>query len=245
MAYILDGLVIIIFMLAIWMGYRRGFFKSIIQLVGCVAAALIASGLSTPVASGVYDQFISKSVQNQIESRIEEASSETVETALGGVLDDLPDSVSNVLAMFDIGSGEKLKDRIQGSLDGTAAQIARAIEDKVIRPAAVSLLKIVIFFVLFIILLILVGIAASIVGKVFKLPILRQTDGLLGAVLGAAQGVVLVLAVVSVISLIASASKPDGKITRAAVNDTLIVKSVEKINPITNRFYSMFGARAL
>ena len=98
------------------MGYRRGFFKYIIQLMGCVAAVLIASGLSTPVASGVYNQFISKSVQNQIESRIEEASSETVETALGGVLDDLPDSVSNVLAMFDIGSGEKLKERIQARL---------------------------------------------------------------------------------------------------------------------------------
>ena len=105
-----------------------------------------------------------------------------------------------------------------------------------IRPAAVSLLKIVIFFVLFIILLILVGIAASIVGKVFKLPILRQTDGLLGAVLGAVQGVVLVFAAVSVISLIASASKPDGKITRAVVNDTLIVKSVEKSIPSPTGF---------
>ena len=48
MAYILDGLVIIIFMLAIWMGYRRGFFKSIIQLVGCVARRADCVGAQYP-----------------------------------------------------------------------------------------------------------------------------------------------------------------------------------------------------
>lgn len=70
MAYILDGLVIIIFLLAIFLGYRRGFFKSIIQLVGCVAAALIASGLSLPMASGLYDQFFSDSVERVFPLRL-------------------------------------------------------------------------------------------------------------------------------------------------------------------------------
>ena len=35
MAYILDIAVILIFVLAIFIGYRRGFVKSIIRLVGC------------------------------------------------------------------------------------------------------------------------------------------------------------------------------------------------------------------
>jgi uncharacterized membrane protein required for colicin V production len=245
MAYILDGLVIIIFLLAIWMGYRRGFFKSIVQLVGCVAAALIASGLSVPVASGLYDQFISSSIQQQIESKISKTGSESVETALDGVLEELPDSVTNVLTMFDLGTGDQLKNKIAGSLDGSIKQIAQAIEKSVIRPAAVSLLRIVIFFVLFIIFMVLVGVAASLLGNIFKLPVLRQADGLLGGILGAVRGAVLVFAIVSVVSLISSTSKTDGKITRAVVRDTVFVQSIEKVNPITDKLYSMFGAKSV
>ncbi|HHV51676.1 MAG TPA: CvpA family protein [Candidatus Avimonas sp.] len=245
MAYILDGLVIIIFLLAIFLGYRRGFFKSVIQVIGCIVAAVIASGLSTPIAAGLYDQIFSGSIQKQIEEKITQAGSESVEAALGGVLEDLPDSVTNVLSIFDLGTASQLKNRIQGSLSGTASQISKAIESTVIRPAAISLLRILIFFILFIVLMIVAGVVASVVGKVFKLPVLRQADGLLGAIFGAVRGVVLVFAVVTVISLIASTSKSDGKITRATVKDTVVVEAIEKINPITDKFYSMFDAKSV
>ena len=46
MAYILDIAVILIFVLAIFIGYRRGFVKSIIRLVGCLLALVIAGTLS-------------------------------------------------------------------------------------------------------------------------------------------------------------------------------------------------------
>lgn len=242
MAYILDGVVIIIFLLAVFLGYRRGFFKSIIQLVGCIAAALIASGLSTPLASGVYDQFISGSIEKSIEAQIKNAGAGSVDTSLDGVLDDLPDAVTNALTMFDLGTPEQIKNKLQGSLNGTVTQISTQIEQKVVRPAAVSLLRVLCFFILFIVLMILAGLAASLVGKITRIPILRQTDGLLGAVLGAVQGVILVFVAVTLMSLIAASSKSDDKITRATMNHTVLVHSVEKVNPVTNTLYSMFGA---
>lgn len=242
MAYLLDGLVIIIFLLAVLLGYRRGFFKSIIQLTGCLAAILIASGLSTPLASGIYNQFISGSVQKHIQSQIEKTGKESVETALDGVLEDLPDSVVNALTMFDLGTAQQIKDKLSGSLEGDIVKISRSVEDKIVRPAAVSLLRIVCLFILFVIFMILVGIVASMVGRLFKLPVLRQADGTLGGLLGAVQGFVLVLVAVTVMGLIASTSKTDDKLTRAVINDTILVQSVEKINPMSGTLNSMFGA---
>ena len=245
MSLILDGLIIVIFLVAILLGYKRGFFKSIIQLVGCIAAAFIAFSLSTPIASGVYNQFISPSVTKEISSGIEKAGSESVETALDDILDNLPGPLLNALTVFNLGSPDKIKERLPNSLDGTAAQVSATIEEKIVRPAAVSLLRLLCFFILFIILMVVVGVFATVVGRLFRFPVLRQTDGLLGAVLGAAQGVVFVFVAVTIMSLIAASSKSDDKLTRAVMNDTLIVHSVENVNPITDTLNDMFGAKSV
>ena len=233
------------FLLAVWLGYRRGFFKSIIQLAGCFIAVMFASTLSAPLSSGIYNQFISGTVQKQIEARIEKAGSDSVETALGGVLEELPDSVVNALSMFDLGTAEQVKDKLADSLDGSVTQISQQIEEKVVRPAAVSLLRVLCFFILCILFIVVVGVVASMVGKILRLPVLRQADGLLGGVLGAAQGVVLVFVAVTVMSLIASTSKSDDKINRAVIKDTVLVEAVEKANPMTGTLKSMFGAKSV
>lgn len=66
MAYILDIAVILIFALAIFIGYRRGFVKSIIRLVGCLLALVIAGTLSGTIAGGIYDGFLAGKVKEQI-----------------------------------------------------------------------------------------------------------------------------------------------------------------------------------
>ncbi|MDD2363113.1 MAG: CvpA family protein [Oscillospiraceae bacterium] len=245
MSFILDGLIVVIFLVAILLGYKRGFFKSAIQLVGCIAAALIAFSLSAPIASGIYNQFISPSVEKKISAEIEKAGSESIETALNGVLDNLPDSLTNALTVFNLGSPDQIKERLPNSLDGTASQVSAIIEEKVVRPAAVSLLRLLCFFILFIILMIVVGILATIGGRLFRVPVLRQVDGLLGGVLGAAQGVVFVFVAVTIMSLIAASSKNDDKLTRAVMNDTVIVHSLEKVNPITDTLNNMFDAKSV
>lgn len=45
MAYILDGAAILVVLLAVFIGYHRGFVRSLIQLVGLIAAAVVAAAL--------------------------------------------------------------------------------------------------------------------------------------------------------------------------------------------------------
>lgn len=80
MAYILDIAVILIFVLAIFIGYRRGFVKSIIRLVGCLLALVIAGTLSGTIAGGIYDGFLAGKVKEQIVTHIPAADTASIKT---------------------------------------------------------------------------------------------------------------------------------------------------------------------
>lgn len=82
MAYILDIAVILIFALAIFIGYKRGFMKTILRLVGVVLALVIASSVSKPAAGWIYDQFLASSIQEQIVAHVPSTDTATLESGL-------------------------------------------------------------------------------------------------------------------------------------------------------------------
>ena len=62
MDFIVDFLIVAVFALCIFVGVKNGLIRSIIGLVVVAAAAALAVWLSEPVASGIYDLFIKKSL---------------------------------------------------------------------------------------------------------------------------------------------------------------------------------------
>lgn len=246
MAWILDLIVVAVFLLSIWLGWRRGFFKSIMQLVGCLAAALIAWGLSAPAAEGIYRQFLSAPVQKTLASQFEKAGNNAAETALGTALSELPGPVKSALGMFSLDSASQIREKMGGTLAGTANELAKKIEETIIHPAAVSLLRIAVFFVLFLVLMVLVEIAARLLNQLFKkLPVVRDINGVLGGVVGALQGVVLVFVVVTVMTLMAASSKGEGKVTRAVMSETVLVHTIESVNPLSQTLETLSGAKSV
>ena len=111
-------------------------------------------------------------------------------------------------------------------------QIAATLSEKVVRPIAVLLLSMVCFFVLFILLVIVVLILAHVIGKVFKLPGLKQINGVLGAVLGVVEGVLWVLVAVTIVHFVALSSPADALISQASLDNSLLVKHLDAITPV-------------
>ena len=239
MAYILDVAVILIVLLAVFIGYRRGFVKSVIKLVGCVLAVIIAGLLSPMVAGGIYDTFASDKLQETIAAEMTAADAQSALAGIRGVLDDLPKPVVNALESCGLGTPEEMLDNIKGSLDGGVDAVAEAVAVKVIRPVAVALLSALCFFILFILLIILVAVLANLINKVFKLPLLKQMNGALGAVMGALEGVVIVLVAVTVVQLMAASSRQDSWISPQDIQDSFIVSRVAKVNPLTDTLQSI------
>lgn len=233
MTYILDGAVILIFILAIIIGSHRGFMKSIVQLIGCVLAVLLANMLSPLVAGGLFDTFASDQLQNTLSSSMATVEPESVTEGIGKVLDKLPQPVVHALQAYGLGTPEDMLKSVQDSLTNGKDAVVKAVVVGVIRPVAVSLLRALCFAILFILFMIAVFIIARIIGRVFRLPLLKQMDGLLGAVVGAAEGVLLIFVAVTVIQLIAASSDVNKVITALDIKKTVIVRMVSEHNPLT------------
>lgn len=242
MAYILDGVVILIFLMAVYSGYRRGFVVSVIYLVGCVAAALVSLALCKPLAVSVYDMFLSNRVQQTVSSQVSNANAKdtaSLSNSVAQAMKDLPGPVSNFMSASGY-TPEKIAESLSGKANESSADLTNAIVNTVVRPVSISLLQALCYVVLFAVMMILVGIVASTVNHVFRLPLLRKINGGLGAVLGAVRGVLYVFLAVTVISMIAASSASDGKITQDVMDHTVIVHAVQNVNPATNAWYSLF-----
>ena len=111
MGYILDVAAILLFILAIFIGYRRGFIKSVIKLVGCVLAVVIAWSLGAVIAGGIFDAFLSEKLQATIVQQIPSSDVESVSESLNNVIDKLPGVVSNTMEAYGLGTPKEKRVR--------------------------------------------------------------------------------------------------------------------------------------
>ncbi len=242
MAYILDGAVILVLILAIIIGYKRGFVKALIKLAGCIAAVVLASALSTVLAGGIFDAFIGPKLEQTLVSQIQTADSSTIVTAVEDAMDKMPGIVTNTLQSFGLGTPEQIVGSIGNAVNDSAETVADVVVTKVFRPIAVLLLRALCFFLLFAALMIVVSFVARAISHIFKLPILKQMNGIGGALVGAVEGAVLVLVAVTVVQLIATSSKPDAAITQTDVENTILVSAIANVNPITGALQSILDS---
>ena len=70
--------------------------------------------------------------------------------------------------------------------------MAAELTDKVARPIALAVLKVIAFAVIFLILNLVLQIAVSVISRLFDLPVLKTFNRTLGGVLGAVKGLLLV-----------------------------------------------------
>lgn len=241
MAYILDGAVILILIVAVAVGCHRGFFKSLILLVGSLVAMVLAGLLSTPLASFTFDSFISKGLQESITAKIEETGSGSVAEGMEAALNELPDSISHALQAY-VGTPDQIVDAVRDSLSGSASSAAETVVTVVIRPVAVALLGFLLFFILFILLMVVVRLLARLVKQIARLPVLKQADGLLGGLLGLVEGALLVLVAVTVVQLITASAGPEAALTAEDVKDSTIVSLIAEHNPISGALDSVLDA---
>ena len=62
MAYVLDALLIVLFALCVYLGWRRGLIKTASGLIALAAAVAVSVLLSGPVAELVYDKAVEPAV---------------------------------------------------------------------------------------------------------------------------------------------------------------------------------------
>ena len=234
MAYVLDGIVILVVLLGLLLGYRRGFVRTIVKLVGCVMALVLAATLSQTVSRLLFDQFMRDKIQTSVATQVSAAEGESLQKTVENAVKTLPESVQQVLD--HAGWVDNAIAHIGDSGVAQPQDVARSIVTYIVEPVVTSLLSILVFLVLFVLFMIAVSLLARLVGGFLKLPGLRQVDGILGAVLGTVEGVVLALVLVSVMQIAAASAADDAWLSRQTLNDTVVVSFMAAHNPVAEHW---------
>ena len=165
---ILDVAIVVIFAFAVWIGAKKGLFRSlaelVIYLVGLVGASVAAGQLTGQVV---------ELLRPALESKVSEAIGEYI----SGALSDVP--FGGAIAGLE-GVGE---------LAGDAAKEA---VDLLVETLLYNLAYVLVFLAVFLVLVFVLKLAVNLGDLLLRLPVLHQMNTLGGILVGAVKGIFVV-----------------------------------------------------
>ncbi len=177
MGIIVDLIIIAVVLLFIFLGYKKGLTGSLIKLLSFIIAIVVAFVLYKPVANAV------------IENTVIDDNIRTTLRATLGVEDKTENTEENVPSTIM----DNINKEIENATDEVKANVIDQTTITIVNIGS----GIVIFLAVRVILVII-----SLFAKILTdLPVIKQVDKLGGLAYGAIEGIVIVYAVLSVISL--------------------------------------------
>ena len=167
---ILDLAILGIFLLCLWLGARKGLFRSLADLAASLAALVGASW-----AAGYLAQTAVEWIRPLLEERITGAIEGYLAQVAGG------EEYAGILADLLV--------RLSGQIPPEGAGAAEALADLVLGNIAYAL----VFLGAFVLLMVVLKLVIRAVDTVLKLPLLHQANTLGGLLFGALEGLLLIL----------------------------------------------------
>jgi len=172
---ILDIIVILIFILLMIVGYRRGASKTLVSLFVMIAAFLLATFFSQPLATFVYDRFISSRVISSVSAHVRGTES----VVLSQTVDALPSFVKSIVGITKFSES----DALSVSVENVGNKVSIAV-DTALRPLLVSVLTSAFLILLFLVIYILLRfLLTRPLLSLFKLPLIKTLDSVCGLLL--------------------------------------------------------------
>ena len=230
MGILLDIGFVIIILLCVVFGYKTGFFKSIAGFIGAVIAMFLAWVLAGLIANALYQGIFREKLIDNISAVLSNDALASFPEKAAQVVANLPGFLSNTLNNQGITSSQ-----IEQSLQAAGNNAAPATAD-LISPAVIWLLQLLLTVILFFILVILVRLVIKLIGNVFRLPVLRQVDGILGGLFGIFKGVVYIFLVCILLQLLMPVIGNSSEPMKQVLDNSFIYQFIFYNNPITSWF---------
>lgn len=230
MGILLDIGFVIIILLCVVFGYKKGFFKSIAGFIGAVIAMFLAWVLAGLIANALYQGIFREKLIDHISAVLSNDALASFPEKAAQVVVNLPGFLSNTLNNQGITSSQ-----IEQSLQAAGNNAAPATAD-LISPAVIWLLQLLLTVILFFILVILVRLVIKLIGNVFRLPVLRQVDGILGGLFGIFKGVVYIFLACILLQLLMPVIGNSSEPMKQVLDNSFIYQFIFYNNPITSWF---------
>lgn len=229
MSYILDAILVLIILITVFISAKKGFVRTLVEVVGFVAAIFIAFTFSSPIASAVYG----KMVEPVIVKTVENVSTDTANTAsdaVDAVWQKMPSFVteSNFLGL----SKENISQQVEIETANGVTELADSVSNSFAKPVITKLLSVLISVILVVVLIFVVKIVAKYINKLFSFSLIGTINKTLGGILGLVKGIALSVVFCMIITLIISFTKNGFLIfTYDAIHSSYIFKFLAGFSP--------------
>lgn len=235
MSFIFDLALIAIVVLTILRSARRGFVKSVMNLVALVAAIVLANAYSPALARWYYDKCIITSVSEKIQAFVSGFIPSGRETAdLSAVFAD--STFLDIVERYG-GDVESLQ-ASYGSLTEASAAKIEELSVTIAQPVAETISRVLAYGTIFFGALVLLCVAGLVVDLIFKLPVLRTANKLLGIVFGVVCALLYawLFAVAAAFAIEALGAIEPGFFGPSVYQNSVLLKFFNEINPLRGFF---------
>ncbi len=239
MSLALDAIILFAIVLIIWQGANQGFIRALMSLISTIASLLVAYAFTPRVAAWISEKFISdqltSGIQKVLSDFAKDMNFEMPVYNLDRLTIEPPQGLTDLLERYNINLSGFL-DKIRGYTavgENTVHDVAEGIAS----PTASLLSTVIAFISLFFVCFIVLALLTSLLDGIFRLPVLRTANTLLGLVFGLAEAVVVALLLSHLLATLVTALgpiKPD-LFGAKVVDQTVIVKYIVNLDLATVR----------
>lgn len=202
-----DIIIIAVFALLFFIDFKRGIAITILNVAGLALTGFLAYHISNFLASWVYTAFVQQTLTTNLQQMID---TQGINSAIANSFSALPNWVMGMLgfflSIFGLDSSVYTNDfQVPNS---SAAAVSASVEN-LIQPVITGMFRLVIGVVISIIIFIIIKILVKKLAIVFKIPVVKQINKLLGGVLGLAEAAILVFFAVNIFSGVLEFSNPE------------------------------------
>lgn len=192
MSFILDAILIVMCIVCVAVGTKRGFVKTVMSLLSSVISAIAAYTFTPYFANFIKEKFLMESVSGGIADTIRSlvpASDGSYD--LSSLFSDMPQTLSSIIERYH-GNAESLE-ALVNSMTETGDEAVRTLSKAIAEPIVNMISTVCAFVVIFIIAFVVLKVVTCVVDGAFKLPVLKTANTLLGFVFGLILAVLFIM----------------------------------------------------
>ena len=213
MFWIVDLIILILLVLCIFLGYKRGLAKCVIKIISFFVALAVAFMFFKPVSNLIIEHTeIDDNIRNSINQIVEKNVEEN-----GEIKEDtnLPQSMI---------------DHISKEIKSNVEQTKETVVNNIANEISVIAINVISWIGLFIVTRILLLILTLLTSFLTELPVIKQIDKIGGVIYGILETAIIVFAIFAVISFISPMIENTGLVKN--INQSLIGSILYNNNPI-------------
>jgi uncharacterized membrane protein required for colicin V production len=201
LSFVLDAILVLILVMTIIDGRRKGFFTTVFSLVATAIAVLVAHEYSAPFAEWANENLVQNAAVNALANSI----SSYIGDGSQAVINSIPDYIISAAQASGV-EIQEIVSNLGSSVD--AVSIAEQIYGGIYGIIVFPILSVIAFLIIFAISKSILSFGVSFINNVFKLPILKGLNKTLGGVIGAVKGV-LVIGIIGVLLVVCAPIMPE------------------------------------